>query len=79
MWGAGCYWQPAMQPAEQLDQVAAAWTRHLASFGAAFTEAQELAGVQLGQLGDRTEMKRVFILLGKLESELNIHKYFSAI
>ena len=79
MWGAGCYWQPAMQPAQQLDQVAAAWTRHLASFGAAFTEAKELAEVELGQLGDRTEMKRVFILLGKLESELNIHKYFSAI
>ena len=58
-----------MQPPEQLDQVAAAWTRHLASFGAAFTGAEELAGVELGQLGDRTEMKRVFILLGKFESE----------
>ena len=69
MWGAGCYWQPGMQPPEQLDQVAAAWDRHLASFGAAFTEAEELAGVELGQLGDRTEMKRVFILLGKFESE----------
>ena len=68
MWGAGCYWQPAMQPAQQLDQVAAAWTRHLDTFGAAFTGAEELAGVELGKLGDRTEMKRVFIRLGEFLS-----------
>ena len=49
-----------MQPAQQLDQVAAAWDRHLASFGAAFTGAEELAGVELGQLGDRRVMKQVF-------------------
>ena len=29
VWPSGGYWQPAMQPEEQMDGVAAAWDRHL--------------------------------------------------
>ena len=55
VWPSGGYWQPAMQPAEQMDEVAAMWDRHRASFGAAFEAAGELEGVDLATLGERLQ------------------------
>ena len=55
VWGSGSYWQPGMQPREQLDQVAAAWERHREAFGSAFSEAEELAGIDLASLGQRLQ------------------------
>ena len=55
VWRSGSYWQPSMQPPEQLDQVAAAWSRHRDAFGPAFSEAKELAGIDLASLGMRLQ------------------------
>jgi Ser/Thr protein kinase RdoA (MazF antagonist) len=54
-WGSATYWQPSMQPPEQMTQVASAWETHLARFGEAFTKAPELAGVDLPTLGVRLQ------------------------
>ena len=55
VWRSGSYWQPSMQPPEQLDQVASAWDRHREAFGPAFSEAKELAGIDLTSLGVRLQ------------------------
>ena len=55
VWQSGSYWQPSMQPPEQLDQVASAWDKHRESFGSAFSEAEELARIDLGSLGQRLQ------------------------
>ena len=55
VWKSGSYWQPSMQPPEQMDQVASAWDRHREAFGSAFSEAEELAGIDLGSLGTRLQ------------------------
>lgn len=35
VWSSGGYWQPNMQPDDQMDVVASAWEQHMSSFGAA--------------------------------------------
>ena len=69
MWRSGSYWQPSMQPPEQLDQVAAAWDRHREAFGPAFSEAKELAGIDLASLGMR--LQRVVHMAGQSAHPFN--------
>ncbi|KAK3249234.1 hypothetical protein CYMTET_41330 [Cymbomonas tetramitiformis] len=56
VWPCGAYWQPSMQPSEQMSEVAHSWTAHLASFADAFAAAPELAQVDLASLGERLEL-----------------------
>ena len=51
----GAYWQPAMQPAEQMTTIAAQWEQHRESFAAEFADLQATSGVDTATLGERLQ------------------------
>ena len=56
VWPSGCYWQPSMQPAEQLTTlVAHHWPEHLHNFAETFAASPMLEGVELESVGERLQ------------------------
>ena len=56
VWPSGAYWQPSMQPAEQLTElVAKHWPEHARNFAEAFAQSPMLEGVDVGTLGARLQ------------------------
>lgn len=55
VWPAGGYWQPSMQPAEQLTQLDAKYRQHLAALGDGLASHPMVANVDLTSLGTRLQ------------------------
>ena len=55
VWPAGGYWQPSMQPAEQLTQLDAKYRQHLAALGDGLAAHPMVAHVDLTSLGARLQ------------------------
>lgn len=56
VWPSGAYWQPSMQPAEQLTTlVAEHWPMHCENFAEAFAKSPMLEGVEIATIGERLQ------------------------